>query len=188
MKYSVEKNAISIETANLLASYLVLAEQSRGLKVDSQVEGSSVVYGNELLDALMLSLHPHMESATKLSLLPTYSFARIYRRGDVLAKHRDRPACEVSATLTLGYVSDYKWPIFIEDLGTSRSISLDKGDMLIYKGCEVDHWRETFEGDLWIQVFLHYVDSNGPFKDHAFDKRDIAELYETVFDTFLRRD
>ena len=32
--------------------------------------------------------------------------------------------------------------------------------MLIYKGCDVEHWRESFEGENCGQVFLHYNDAS----------------------------
>ena len=48
---------------------------------------------------------------------------------------------------------------------------LDIGDMLVYSGCELEHWREPFEG-ICGQVFLHYNHVNGPFAEkNKFDKR-----------------
>lgn len=182
--YLVEKSAILRQEAALLAAGLLLDEASGKLQDDDhQVAGTTVVHGHAMLDALMLSLLTKMEACTGLSLLPTYSYARIYRRGDELKKHSDRPACEVSATMTLGYLAPMIWPIFA---GESGPIALDVGDMLVYRGCEVEHWREPFFGDLWVQVFLHYVDRNGPHAEHAFDKRDVGALYSTIYSAFLR--
>jgi hypothetical protein len=83
-----------------------------------------------------------------------------------LVKHKDRPSCEISVTIMIG--SDKtKWPIFIE----GNSIELNEGDAVIYLGCELEHWRDEFKGDWHAQVFMHYVDQNGPYSDFKFDKR-----------------
>jgi len=83
-----------------------------------------------------------------------------------LKKHRDRPSCEISVTVMLG--SDgTKWPIYMD--GTE--LNLEPGDAGIYLGCEVEHWREEFTGDWHAQTFLHYVDKNGPNRNHFKDGR-----------------
>jgi hypothetical protein len=88
-----------------------------------------------------------------------------------LKEHIDRPTCEFSATLTIGYDADTLYPIWLKSQGESVPIYLDRGDMLVYKGCEVLHWRETFAGRNWIQLFLHYVNANGEFKHLKNDGR-----------------
>ena len=113
-----------------------------------------------------------------LDLIETYSYARIYKKGDILARHKDRYSCEVSATLALGGES---WPIFLEPSGEEGKegikVTLEPGDMLIYKGCEVEHWREAFEGENCGQVFLHYNKAGSKnAKENAFDKRPFIGL------------
>tara|TARA_R100001198_G_C5038583_1_gene100541 strand:- start:145 stop:516 length:372 start_codon:yes stop_codon:yes gene_type:complete len=97
---------------------------------------------------------------------------RIYKKGDVLADHRDRESCEISATLNL---SGEKWPIFFKD-GDKPSIKvvLKPGDLAIYKGCELNHWREAFEGEHCAQVFLHYTSEKN--KHLEFDGRGMPGL------------
>jgi len=127
-----------------------------------------------------------MRQETGLELIPTYSYARLYKKGDILRRHKDRPSCEISTTLNLG---GDPWPIFIDGTGSDNVIDeykqihkpnapegtkvlLDVGDMLVYSGCELEHWREPFEGETCGQVFLHYNHVNGPFADkNRFDKR-----------------
>ena len=59
------------------------------------------------------------------------------------------------------------WPIFI----TNTAVMLEEGDAVLYKGCEVEHWREPYtEGTKQAQVFLHYVDANGPYTEWKNDK------------------
>jgi hypothetical protein len=184
MKYQVVKNAVDSSFAKFIASTLLIAESKGDFQVDTQqVKDAMIVHGYPLLDTLLLKMLPTMQQQTGLELLPTYSFARVYRKGQDLKKHTDRPACEISATLTLGYIADNVWPIYADQSGP---IELDVGDMLIYRGCEVEHWREAFDGGVWVQVFLHYIDVNGPYKDHAFDKRNVGEFYETLFAEFLK--
>lgn len=103
-------------------------------------------------------------------MLPTYSYARLYKHGEVLEKHIDRPACEVSATLHLG--SDgTPWPIwFTKPNGETLAIELKPGQAVIYLGCNSVHWREKFEGQEYGQVFIHYVRSRGENWIHFFDK------------------
>ena len=47
-------------------------------------------------------------------------------------------------------------------------VDLEIGDMLIYEGCKLEHWREPFEGDNCGQVFLHYNNVNGQFKEYKY--------------------
>ena len=127
-----------------------------------------------------------MKKETGLDLIPTYTYARAYKKGDCLHRHKDRPSCEISTTVNLG---GDPWPIFIDGTGADNVIDerknivkpnapagtrvdLEVGDMLIYRGCELEHWREPFEGDGCGQVFLHYNDINGPYGTQSlFDGR-----------------
>tara|TARA_R100001126_G_scaffold30079_1_gene16656 strand:- start:96 stop:509 length:414 start_codon:yes stop_codon:yes gene_type:complete len=127
-----------------------------------------------------------MIQETGLNLVPTYSYARLYKKGDILHRHKDRPSCEISTTINLG---GDPWPIFIDGTGADNVIDerkniikpnapegtkvlLEVGDMLVYSGCELEHWREPFEGNVCGQVFLHYNHVNGPFAEkNRFDKR-----------------
>ena len=109
-----------------------------------------------------------------LELIPTYSYFRIYTKGNELKKHKDRDSCEISMTVCISYEGD-QWPIFVE--GTP--IYLKPGDLIIYRGCEVEHWREELKGKRHIQMFLHYNDRNGPYgEDNIYDGRPFLGLYE----------
>ena len=129
---------------------------------------------------------PVMKAKTGMDLVPTYSYTRLYEKGNILRRHKDRPSCEISTTLHLG---GEEWPIFLDPSGadfvideykqTIKSgapkgirVDLQVGDMLIYSGCDLEHWREPFEGNVCSQVFLHYNHANGPLaKTNLFDKR-----------------
>ena len=56
--------------------------------------------------------------------------------------------------------------MYKEHIEDTTSILLEEGDAVIYKGCEIVHWREPYnEGTKLAQVFLNYVDANGKFTE-----------------------
>jgi hypothetical protein len=138
---------------------------------DTQVPDSPSMYGEPLTEELLEELRPAVERHTGLRLLPTYSYVRLYKHGAVLERHRDRAACEVSVTLSLAADPPEPWPIWIHGFLDTQSVALKPGDALIYRGSDCDHWREAFAGQFAAQVFLHYVDSNGPHTALKFDGR-----------------
>ena len=137
---------------------------------DDQVPGTPSFYGDLIMDGLLSALLPEIEEASGLKLFPTYSYFRVYKRGDRLAKHVDRPSCEISVSLCLGFEEGESWPIWIEAPSVATSVILNPGDALLYRGMECPHWREVLEGDRQAQIFLHYVNQNGPCAAWKFDK------------------
>ena len=172
-KYSVLKNAISREMADFCYAYFLnkrnvarVLFDSRyispfteywGVWSDSQVPNTYSHYGDLVMETLLQKVKPVMEKHTKLKLSETYSYARIYKKGDVLARHKDRYSCEISTTLNLG---GDPWPIYLDPTGKKGQagikVDLAPGDMLVYSGCDLEHWREEFKGKDCGQVFLHY--------------------------------
>jgi hypothetical protein len=200
-KYQVVKNAVSYELANFIYNYFMLKRDAvgwlyknnitydtglLGTWTDKQVPNTFSCYADFAMETLMMKVRPKMMEETGLKLIPTYSYARIYKHGDILRRHKDRPSCEISCTLNLG---GDPWPIFIDGTGSDNVIDeykniikpnapegtkvlLEVGDMLVYSGCELEHWREPFEGENCGQVFLHYNHVNGPFAEkNRFDRR-----------------
>lgn len=186
-KYTKVKNALSKEICDLIYQYTIFDEdQDLSLEVGPtpQIHNSHSKYADPMMEALLLKMQPIMEENTGLKLIPTYSYYRVYQPGANLIKHKDRPACEISITLCLGYNyngKDLDYPIYID--GTA--VSQDPGDAVIYRGHEVEHWREIFEapeGTKHSQVFLHYVDAEGPFAEsHKFDGRPYIGHFEEGF-------
>ena len=102
-------------------------------------------------------------------MYPCYSYARIYQEGDSLPPHTDRPSCEVSLTLTLNY-EKHIWPFWIVDQGQVLDIDLDIGDVLLYKGTEIIHFRHPMHGQHFqYQAFFHYVKKQGKYADYKYD-------------------
>lgn len=138
---------------------------------DEQTPGTPCSYADPFMESLLEMLVPKVEAITEMELYPTYSYFRVYKQGDVLKRHKDRPACEVSLTLSLGYKTEKVWPIWLEVDGTEKRCDLEPGDALLYRGIELPHWRDEFGGEHAAQVFLHYVNRNGENRDWAYDKR-----------------
>jgi len=138
---------------------------------DTQVEKALSAASPHITETLLDIVTPVLSNTINCALYPTYSYMRIYERGAVLTKHTDRPSCEVSATLPLSYDSPDIWPLYVEAQGKTVSVELEPGDALIYKGIELPHWRDAFEGERQVQVFLHYVRQNGVYSEYKFDKR-----------------
>ena len=201
-KYIVIRKAISYALANFGFNYLLLKREAVkwmqannyiskftpgfGKWGDEQIPNTYSVYGDMFMETLMMKVLPIMQQRTDMNLVPCYTYTRVYKKGDILKRHSDRPSCEISTTLHLG---GDPWTIFLDPTGQKSvideekqiirpnapkgiSINLEVGDMLVYSGCELEHWREPFEGDTCAQVFLHYNNIDGPFgTQNKFDKR-----------------
>ena len=206
-KYQVIRGALSKELANFIFNYMLLqraavdfmmennrvnpADPFIGTRAVEQVPGCYSKYGDWVMETLLMYMIPIMKAKTGMELIPTYSYTRLYEKGNKLKRHKDRPSCEISTTLHLG---GDEWPIFIDPTGADFviygkteqdnfikpgapkgvQVDLKVGDMLIYSGCELEHWREPFQGNVCSQVFLHYNHAKGPYaKTNLFDKRPI---------------
>jgi len=122
-------------------------------------------YGDPLMESILLKKKSLIEKKVGKDLLPTYAFWRMYTKYADLKKHTDRESCEISATVNVG--SDKPWPIYMGN----ETVILQPGDAVLYLGCEIEHWREEFEGDWCAQFFLHYVDKDGKNYEYFRDKR-----------------
>ena len=204
-KYTVIRQAISKDLAAFVANYFCMQKQVYdtcrnaryfspfeniiGSYEPSENEGGQIPntyahYSNIAMETLLLKCQPGMEKATGLKLYPAYTYARIYKKGDELKRHKDRFSCEISTTMNLG---GDDWPIYLDPTNTdippenepyktigNKGIRVDlkPGDMLVYSGCELEHWREKFQGKECVQVFLHYNNRKTPgAKDNMFDRR-----------------
>jgi hypothetical protein len=205
--YKVIKKAISRELAEFCYDYLCNKKKVARLLYDAryisqfntdwgrwndpQVPETFSCYSDLVMETLLQKIKYRVELETELKLNETYSYTRLYKKGDVLPRHKDRYSCEVSTTLHLG---GDNWPIFLEpdsskggydketgeyepSKAKGKKIELGSGDMLIYQGCELEHWREKFEGESCGQVFLHYNDANGEdAEENKYDERPFLGL------------
>ena len=201
-KFKIIKKAISKDLSLFVYNYFLMKRQVAktllekryispfetmfGVWTDMQVPNTYSHYADIVMETLLLKLQPIMEKETGLKLNPNYSYARIYKKGDILKRHKDRFSCEISTTLNLG---GDPWPIYLDLTGTDNiineeqnliqpnapkgiKVNLKPGDMLVYKGNLLEHWREAFQGENCGQVFLHYnnIATKGS-KENLFDRR-----------------
>jgi hypothetical protein len=190
--------ALHLETCQYLSDFLHKnSKDENAVLGDPQCTKSYGVYRHAILDQLLEEFTPKMEEMTGKKLFPTYSYARLYLNDEELLCHTDRESCEYSATINLGFGS-HNWPIWIADEGdetdagivgdngiyrikNAEKYILNVGDALIYKG-QLPHWRERFEGNWQSQVFLHYVDQDGPYKEYKYDKNESLAHHEVKAD------
>ena len=187
------KKFISDDVADLLYGHVLLAHRRLSVMLDDkdfydpnekmnptlygtfddpQAIGDLSRYGDLIFDTLLLGKTEQLEEITETGLIPQYSYYRLYTKDAELKKHIDRESCEISLTMCLGYDAETSWPIWFKDKdGKEISISLEKGDMVIYRGCDLEHWREPFEGNNIAQVFLHYTKKGGKYENEKYDGR-----------------
>ena len=169
---------LSADLPQLTTSFLTHAPIIKKTSID--------VYANDYPPMLQFlwGLTPAMRAVTGRDLLPTYNYFRLYRKGDICRVHSDRDACEHSLSLTLAYSDGQVWPFEVgvdsivepqgidNDFGDhpSRSIAMQPGDAVLYRGVSHRHGRVSPSPNRWsAHMFLHWVDRNGPHATHAFD-------------------
>ncbi len=162
---SIIKKFFSKKELDVLQKYCFnRLDQNKDCVFDTQ-SFSPAWYNDPLMNSFLNTKLKIVEQKTKLKLFPTYAYWRYYVFGGTLTKHKDRPSCEISVTVCIKKYDN--WPIVVE--GTS--FELEEGDAVLYAGCDQEHWRPgVYKGEGMAQVFLHYVNQNGPNKDHAYDQ------------------
>ena len=195
-KYEIVRGAISYELTNFIFNYFLLNRDATAFLIkqkvipdtpgslwgtwkDPQVPNTFSKYGDAVMETMLMKTLPLMRKLTGINLIPCYAYARIYKKGDILARHKDRPSCETSCTINLG---GEPWDIFIDPSGQTSvkkgaskkrapkgiPISLKPGDMMAYYGQHIEHWRKPFKGNICAQLFLHYNDPQGPYGEKNF--------------------
>lgn len=174
-KWIYLSRAVAVERCQQLTKYMFDLYEKGALVKDEQCPLSDAIYGAPLLDDLLKELAPILSGQIGVELDPAYTYARIYRPGEVLEHHRDRPSCEISGTMTLGFdPSQQVWPLYFAHEEQDRKgteVLINVGDLLLYRGEELYHWRPAFKGTWQVQVFFHFVDRNGPNKALKYDGR-----------------
>ena len=186
-KYQIIKGAISKELADFCYQYFLNKRKVArhlfdthyisqfteyfGVWNDTQVPETYSHYSDIVMETLLQKVKPIMEKESETKLIETFSYARIYKNGDELKRHKDRYSCEISTTMYLG---GDEWSIYLEP---NIEVNLEQGDMLMYKGCDLEHWRNPFKGENCVQVFLHYNNaSSKDAKQNKFDGRPMLGL------------
>jgi hypothetical protein len=135
---------------------------------DDHVQSAFSFWGDTTIDALLTGLSSRIGALVGRPLLPTYGYGRIYTSGDRLAPHRDRAACEVTATIHLGSDGGAPPPICLEP---DCAFAQHPGDAVIFLGDQITHWRDTYRGRSFGQMFLNYVYGDGSRATLVYDGR-----------------
>ena len=177
--YQVVRNFMSPEDASVVSRYMEYA--LKGTLYTDRGEGTVPLpddpskyarYADPLIEVMLVNSKGAVEEIVGCDLLPTYSYSRVYVEGDDLERHTDRPSCEYSVTVNVACDGE-PWPIWMQygDAEPTKVI-LNPGDAVVYKGCDVHHWRnKMIHTRVNAQFMLHYVDKNGPFAEYQWDKR-----------------
>jgi len=196
--YILVKKFLSDDVTNLLFEYTKLKKRvtDKYLEIDSieynkhkdgfyndnLVPKTFSCYSDIIFETLLEQIKPKLEEITNLKLTPTYSYWRLYKNDDDLKIHKDKIACEISTTICLGYDSNKNWPIYFSknfDKSDAVEMITEPGDLVIYKGCKLWHWRDKFEGNLHSQAFLHFNDVNNDYAQYSeYDCRPFLGLPE----------
>ena len=158
---------------DILAKAIQRREQPVG---DGLVPNSFSAYALPETENLLLELTQKISNVVGRELFPTYSYCRMYYPGASMRPHTDRAACEVSMSLSL---SGDPWPLWFKINNNNIPLSLKKGDAVLYKGLEFEHWREEYTGTGCTQVFLHWVYADGEHADWKYDRRPAIGALET---------
>jgi len=163
--YKVIKNFFRKEELEILQKYCHnKLDQNKDYILDKQCFSPAWYYDPLMISFLDIKL-PIVEKHSNLKLFPTYAYWRYYVFGGKLESHIDRPSCEISVTACIKKYDN--WPLIIEN----KKIELEEGHALLYAGCDQKHGRPgIYKGEGMAQIFLHYVNQNGPKKDHAYDQ------------------
>lgn len=198
-RYSFKEGVITKELCDIATQYALLKQQyfDERETIRDRVPNTTAVYGDTLMESLMCYMKPHIEQMTGLSLCPSYTYYRVYKAGDKLTRHVDRPGSEIATTVCLGWdykdaSKNYRWGIYIDPETNHKNkpykkeefqsggkdgvlLKQNQGDCIVFRGNEVEHWRDPFEvgeGSYQVQLFAFYIDKNGPYyPKYAFDQR-----------------
>lgn len=134
---------------------------------DGLVSESFSAYALPETEELLLSLTETVSKITNKNLYPTYSYSRVYLPGAIMRPHTDRDACEISMSLCVG---GDPWPIWFK-LQQNTPVTIHPGNAVLYQGTTTVHWREEYTGTGCTQIFLHWVDADGPYSSWIYDRR-----------------
>jgi len=167
-----------------MSKHLELEEDIITQSPEDTLRKSNGMYNSPFGVALHRWLWENLKHVIDIDLQETYSYTRKYHRGAYLKAHADRPSCELSATICLDYNTDDNspWTIWVDNTSdyinrpseifeetqgipinerkTAKQIKLEVGDVLMYQGPNVAHWRERLLGEESYHIFCHFYDRN----------------------------
>ena len=113
--YLIIPKILSKELLDFIGIYAYNRARIEGVQsIDNQVPNTPSFLYDYIMENLSDFLLPRIESIIGMKLLPTYTYFRVYKAGDILEKHTDRPSCEISISLCLRKKGNI-WPIYVNN-------------------------------------------------------------------------
>lgn len=164
-RFIVLRNFLDPYLVQFLASYFKCAEGYQEAVFETDWTSANA-HSDACGDTVMYVIRSAIEAHTGLKLLPTYSFVRMYSKGDSLGRHKDGKQNQVSCNICIEKDSD--WPLGISDGKEDHTVIMEPGDAVIYQGYALDHWREKFTGGRQVQLISGYVVEGGEYENLRF--------------------
>jgi hypothetical protein len=179
--FTVLKGVLNKQTCEIISNEMVMYRNKLAIEAgvtdlqsyspgDELVKNSFSLYAPLAVESAMKYLTPIVSEVSGKTLVPGYSYARIYYNGAEMAMHRDRPSCQYSVSIPIS-VDETQWDIWVRRDDMDIVVPLEVGDAIFYRGDKIFHWREKYEGAQQIQMFLHWVDADGEYAHWALDWR-----------------
>lgn len=133
-----------------------------------------------IYEQFYFSIKPIIEDFIGRKLYKTYWFDRFYFSNQELKIHTDKEECEISCSLHISSNLKKNWDFKLKDLcGEEKSVQLNPGDAIVYKGIQIPHWRDPLpsrhdkknstqnDDTYYHQAFFHYVLQDGNYVQFA---------------------
>jgi hypothetical protein len=161
-----------LQIAALRRYYRDLLDEGHVAEHDRQVPLRSAQHNERVMQYYHHQLCGFLGRIAGQTIKPSYGYFASYRRGATLNKHVDREQCKLTASLLLDYIAapsdDPVWPLYLELPTTGDQIAsrLGPGGCVLYRGCELPHYRYELRAERSTSFFLHYVDESfsGPLQ------------------------
>jgi hypothetical protein len=164
-RYLFLKGVLPPPLLDYLKVYYAILLANEQFGHDSQCPSSLALGNDPALDAVLEWLRPKLEELLGIKLAPTYSYTRVYAKGEELVRHLDRDACEISVTAAIRIPKGASPSvIYLKPPGDPEvKVEMGEGDGCVYAGTEVEHWREKFHVKGYTQLFLHFIARRGRY-------------------------
>jgi hypothetical protein len=178
-QYEVVKSFLSSEMCLLIHDYMCLRKDTNTLlDPDDRVPFAGRLICDMLLETILKQKQAVVERLINEPVWPSYTYARVHSHGASMSRHTDRPGSEIGMTVAIA--GDKVWPIWFRTVEGDVPVALNPGDGVIYRGCLLPHWRETYDGEIQIQCMFFYVAKNGPCAAYKFNGRKGIGLKQPV--------
>lgn len=131
-------------------------------------------------EQFQFSIKPIIENFIGRKLYTTYWYDRFYFLNQELKIHTDKEQCEISCSLHISSNLKKYWDFKLMNLyGEEKSVQLNPGDAIVYKGIQIPHWRDPLpsrhdkknstqnDDTYYHQSFFHYVLQDGNYIQFA---------------------